>query len=111
MRVPKRILALFTMLLVLTGCGTVRTLEPEKGKVAISFNNKKSYCQSIPRIYSGTAHNFCQLYGEPTRSGHNTAMDFSFWASDTLLCAVTDTLVLPYTVIRQIQDGALQVEH
>ncbi|MDF3125023.1 YceK/YidQ family lipoprotein [Rheinheimera sp. 1928-s] len=111
MRVPIKTLSLFTLLAVLTGCGTMQTLEPEKGKVAISFNDKKSYCQSIPRIYSGTAHNFCQLYGEPTQSGFSTAMYFSFWASDTVLCAVTDTLALPYTVTRQIQEGSLKVVH
>ncbi|EGM77655.1 Protein of unknown function (DUF1375) [Rheinheimera sp. A13L] len=111
MRVPIKTLSLLTLLAVLTGCGTMQTLEPEKGKVAISFNNKKSYCQSIPRIYSGTAHNFCQLYGEPNKNGYSTPMYFSFWAADTVLCAVTDTLALPYTVTRQIQEGSLKVVH
>lgn len=41
MRVPIKTLSLLTLLAVLTGCGTMQTLEPEKGKVAISFNIKK----------------------------------------------------------------------
>lgn len=101
--------SLFPLVFVLTGCGTFQTLAPEKGKVKISYNDRKSYCQSIPRIYSGVAHNFCQLYGEPDRTNYRTAAEFPFWATDTVLCAVTDTLALPYTISRQIQDGSLKV--
>jgi uncharacterized protein YceK len=102
-------LSLFTLIFVLTGCGSVRTLAPDQGKVKISYNDKRSYCQSIPRIYSGVAHNFCQLYGEPDKTSYRTAAEFPFWATDTVLCAVTDTLALPYTVTRQIKDGSLKV--
>lgn len=109
MRQTIHYLSLFLLVFVLTGCGTFQTLAPEKGKVKISYNDKKSYCQSIPRIYSGVAHNFCLLYGEPDRTNYRTAAEFPFWATDTVLCAVTDTLALPYTISRQIQDGSLKV--
>lgn len=102
-------LGLFTLIVALTGCGSVQTLAPDQGKVKISYNDKRSYCQSIPRIYSGVAHNFCQLYGEPDKTSYRTAAEFPFWATDTVLCAVTDTLALPYTVTRQIKDGSLKV--
>ncbi len=109
MRPQIHILSLFMLTLLLVACGTVRTLAPDQGKVSISYNDKKSYCQSIPRVYSGVAHNFCLLYGEPERTGYRTAAEFPFWATDTVLCAVTDTLALPYTVTRQIKDGSLKV--
>lgn len=102
-------LSFFTVAFVLTGCGTVQTLAPEKGKVKISYKDKKSYCQSIPRVYSGVAHNFCQLYGEPDRTSYGTAAQVPFWAIDTMVSAVADTLVLPYTVTRQMQDGSIKV--
>jgi uncharacterized protein YceK len=109
MRQTINYLSLFPLVFVLTGCGTFQTLAPEKGKVKISYNDKKSYCQSIPRIYSGVAHNFCLMYGEPRKTSYTAAADLPVWAIDTMFCAVTDTLALPYTVTRQIKDGALKV--
>jgi len=100
---------IFALVATLTACGTVQTLAPEQGKVKISYNDKKSYCQSIPRIYSGVAHNFCLMYGEPSKTSYTAAADLPVWAIDTMLCAVTDTLALPYTVTRQIKDGPLKV--
>lgn len=99
----------FVLVAALTGCGTVQTLAPDQGKVSISYNDKKSYCQSIPRIYSGVAHNFCLMYGEPSKTSYTAAADLPVWAIDTMLCAVTDTLALPYTVTRQLKDGSLKV--
>lgn len=102
--------SVFALTYILSGCGTLLTLAPEKGKVNISYNDKKSYCQSIPRVYSGVAHNFCLMYGEPNKTSYTTAADLPVWAIDTVFCAVTDTLALPYTLSRQIKDGSLQVE-
>lgn len=102
-------LSLIGLVFTLSACGTVRTLAPEQGNVNISYNDKRSYCQSIPRIYSGVAHNFCQLYGEPDNTSYRTAAEFPFWATDTVLCTVTDTLALRYTITRQIREGSLKV--
>lgn len=102
-------LSLLTLTLFFVGCGTVKTLAPEQGKVSISYQDKHSYCQSITRIYSGVAHNFCQMYGEPNKTSYTTAADVPVWAIDTMLCAVTDTLALPYTISRQLKDGSLKV--
>ncbi|MCA1931326.1 YceK/YidQ family lipoprotein [Rheinheimera sp.] len=102
-------LSLFILLFLLAGCGSVRTLAPDQGKVTISYNDKKSYCQSIPRVYSGVAHNFCLMYGEPSKTSYTAAADLPVWAIDTMLCAVTDTLALPYTISRQVKDGSLKV--
>lgn len=102
-------LSLFTLTLFFVGCGTVKTLAPDQGKVSISYNDKKSYCHSIPRIYSGVSHNLCQMYGEPNKTSYTTAADVPVWAIDTILCAVTDTLALPYTISRQLKDGSLKV--
>ena len=109
MRPQIHIVTLFMLTSLLAACGTVRTLAPDQGKVTISHNNKKSYCKSIPRIYSGVAHNFCLMYGEPNKTSYTTAADVPVWAIDTMLCAVTDTLALPYTISRQVKDGSLKV--
>lgn len=102
-------LSLLAAILLVTACGTVRTIAPDQGKVTISYNDKKSYCQSIPRVYSGVAHNFCLMYGEPSKTSYTAAADLPVWAIDTMLCAVTDTLALPYTISRQVKDGSLKV--
>lgn len=109
MRQTTNYLGFFALFFVLTGCGTFQTLTPENGKVKISYNDKRSYCQSIPRIYSGVSHNLCQMYGEPSKTSYTTAADLPVWAIDTMLCAVTDTLALPYTISRQVNEGSLKV--
>lgn len=102
-------LSLAALVLALGACGTVRTLAPTDGKLKISYNNKKSYCQSIPRVYSGVSHNFCLLYGEPNKTSYTTAAEVPVWAIDTMLCLVTDTLALPYTIGRQVNEGSIKV--
>lgn len=102
-------LSLLLAMLALTACGTLRTLAPTDDKINIGYKDKRSYCQSIPRTYSGVAHNFCMMYGEPDRTSFNTATEFPAWAIDTMLCAVTDTLALPYTLSRQLKDGSIRV--
>ena len=49
------------------------------------------------------------MYGEPNKTSYTTAADVPVWAIDTILCAVTDTLALPYTISRQLKDGSLKV--
>ena len=51
--------------LAISGCATVKTLPPSTTHVDIEYDGKRSYCDSIPRIYSGVAYNLCTLLGEP----------------------------------------------
>lgn len=97
--------------LMFTGCATVKTLNPKDDHVTIYNGSYKSYCSNIPRIYSGVSYDFCMANGEPS-TGRNTGSEINgvpLVAVDAVCSAVADTLVLPYTLIRQINEGNIDV--
>jgi uncharacterized protein YceK len=97
--------------LLCCSCATVKTLDPPGNHVNISHYGKKSYCDDIPRIYSGLAYNFCLMYGEPSRTVNigDSLNGVPFVLLDTVFSAATDTLVLPYTIVTQSQKGSIKV--
>lgn len=93
---------------MLSGCGTLKTLSPADGHVEISYAGSKSYCQTIPRIYSGTFFEVCKLYGEPSYR-ENIIPGLPLFMLDIPLSFIADTLVIPYTIMRQHEDGNIFV--
>lgn len=95
----------------LTGCGTVNTVI--RGDAVASHNLKeiKSYCESIPRVYSGVSYDFCTLHGSPapvhTWQTSNSVPEVFF---DFVISGVLDTVVLPYTIYRQSNDGNIEIQ-
>ena len=89
----------------LTGCGTIKTLNDEKG-AADDLARWQSTCQSIPRVYSGMSYQFCNL-NSPPRSGPHWAV--TPIALDMAASAVVDTIVIPYTGYQQYQRGDIKV--
>lgn len=104
---------LFSMILLLglTACATVTTLPPSTTHVSIEHEGKKSYCQSIPRVYSGFAFNLCKLNGEPSRHENlgSSINSVPFFVIDGAFSLVADTVVLPYTLYTQNQHGSIDV--
>lgn len=98
---------LLMALLTMAGCGTFHTFAPDNGRVQINYMGHKSYCTSIPRIYSGVMYDFCEIYGEPNNEGTDTPKHL--FAFDFMCSAVLDTVILPYTIFRQINDGNIRV--
>ena len=90
--------------LALIGCGTVNTVI--RGDAVASRNLKRSYCKSIPRVYSGVSYDFCTLHGPPAPV-HDTGAAYFFF--DFVPSAVFDTVALPYTIYRQNRDGNIQI--
>ncbi len=96
--------------LLLAGCGTVNTVV--RGDAVASRNLKEigTYCESIPRVYSGVAYDFCTLHGAPAPvhtwqpSDAIPELFFDFVASGVL-----DTIALPYTIYRQSTDGNIEI--
>ena len=106
-----RILIFLITVILLDGCGTLQTLSPTDDHVEISYRGKKSYCETIPRIYSGTFFEVCKLHGEPSYTA-NTGLAIGglpLFIFDIPLSLIMDTLVLPYTTIRQFKDGNIFV--
>lgn len=91
--------------LALTGCGTVATVLQDDAQAAQGLRRQKSYCQSIPRIYSGLAYDFCVLHAPPDPTGILVPLILV----DLALSGVLDTVVLPYTVYRQGMDGNIRI--
>lgn len=91
----------------LSACGTVTTLSGSDQKISSNLSRAESYCESVPRVYSGVAYDVCKLNSRPS----GTAVDLvvGFYLLDGLLSAATDTLVLPYTIIQQSQKGNIQI--
>ncbi len=104
----------FTCLLFLLfccSCATVKTLDPPKNHINISHQGQKSYCEEIPRVYSGLSYNFCLMYGEPSKRVNigSSINGIPTLLIDTIFSTATDTIVLPYTLITQTEKGSIKV--
>lgn len=97
--------ALIAALLALNGCGTVSTVLRDEAAAKNDLRKLKTYCQSIPRIYSGVAFDFCALHAAPDPTG----ILIPFVLVDIVMSGVADTAVLPYTIYRQATDGNLSI--
>ncbi|MBU3017437.1 MULTISPECIES: YceK/YidQ family lipoprotein [Paraglaciecola] len=107
----KRTLAVLFLLFLCHACATVKTLAPKGNHVDIAYYDKKSYCNSIPRVYSGLSHNVCLMYGEPSQT-LNMGDSFNgvpYLLIDSAFSAATDTLLLPYTIYSQATKGSIKV--
>ncbi|MBC3774531.1 YceK/YidQ family lipoprotein [Pseudomonas sp. SWRI99] len=90
---------------VLSGCGSAATVLQDDAEAARDLRKQKTYCQSIPRVYSGLAFDFCVLNAPPDPTGFLAP----FVLLDLPLSAVFDTVALPYTIYRQTTDGNLSI--
>jgi len=98
-------MTLGVFLSVLSGCGSVSTVLQLDADAARNLRKQKTYCQSIPRIYSGLAFDFCILNAPPNPAGFMVPLVLL----DLPLSAAFDTLSLPYTIYRQAADGNLSI--
>ncbi|MDP5142393.1 YceK/YidQ family lipoprotein [Rheinheimera baltica] len=104
-------LLLIAMIVSLSACATVKTLPTTTSHVNIEHHGKRSYCQSIPRIYSGFSYNLCKLHGEPSRQVNlgDSFNNVPFFIIDGTFSLVADTVILPYTLYTQNKHGSIDV--
>lgn len=102
-----KILLVLVSTTALTACGTVTTLSESDQKISSNLSRAESYCESVPRVYSGVAYDVCKLNSKPS----GTAIDLvvGFYLMDGILSAATDTLVLPYTIVQQSRKGSIKI--
>ena len=101
-----KLLPILIMVCTLAGCGTINTVFKDESVAAHNLGRYKTYCNSLPRIYSGAAYDFCILHApEYSPPLHEFTPGTSVVVIDFALSGIFDTAVLPYTIYRQYQDG------
>ncbi len=99
----KRLAILFMATFMLSACGTIRTLG--EGPVALPVPaDDEQTCASISRVYSGVQYDYCYVNYD---DGTNWELfNLLFW--DYPLSFIADTVVLPYTLVRQLISGDIE---
>ena len=98
----------FALPLLLAACGTIQTTYQAERLPSLD-SSRRSYCNSVPSIYAGTAYDLCasalsrpgEVDANAIRAGHMLSLPLS---------AVGDTVLLPYTCMRQLQQGNLPLK-
>ena len=105
MRIP---LILLSMICI-QACGTVTTLSESDQRISSNLTKQDTYCESVPRVYSGVAYDFCKLNSKP--KGTEVDVLVGFYLLDGVVSAASDTLVLPYTIYQQSEKCSIQIAH
>eukprot|EP01133_Synstelium_polycarpum_P000799 gene799-913_t len=103
---------LAAVLVSTTGCGTINTVFRPDAVASQNLKESRSYCENVPRIYSGVIYGFCTLNGAPDTTKEHTrdaSGSLPIFAAELVASGLLDTLVLPYTVYRQNRDGSIEI--
>ena len=92
-----------------TGCASVTTWHYSDDKLATFLQERRTHCESLPRIYSGFHLDFCWLDSEPQRIYGSAPM--ALLMVDGLLSGIADTIALPVTAVRQHEYGDIPLAH
>ncbi|HEY7884629.1 MAG TPA: YceK/YidQ family lipoprotein [Cellvibrionaceae bacterium] len=93
------------VLVFLSGCGTINTTFRGDQVAASHLGSAGTYCNSIPRLYSGIGYDFCLLNARRRNQTFFSAPGMEMLFFDAVLSAALDTLVLPYTLVKQYEHG------
>ena len=72
-------------------------------------SSKLSYCKSLPSVYSGVSYDVCNSFLRKPGEVDDNIMSM-LYIFDMPLSVVVDTILLPYTVVRQITEGNIKVQ-
>jgi len=84
-------------------CGTYKTVVPSSQRKLVQYVESvdNEDCVTIPRVYSGMNYTYCVMCGYTRLTSSHTdvaTIPFDF---------IADTILLPYTIIKQVVDGNL----
>jgi len=106
----KKIVVLL-LVLALTGCGTIHTVILGDDVVKTKMNQIETKCDSIPRVYSGLSYDFCYIHARPVSThGEPPTNSPPLIFFDMVFSGVIDTVLLPYSIYKQTQDGSINVK-
>lgn len=104
------------LVFVCPGCGSLRTLPPGSDyNLRHNERYENTYCDSIPRMYSGVSLDVCLAFIGPPASmqveydKHDIDVFYGYMA-DIVLSFMVDTAALPYTTYRQLNYGRLRLK-
>lgn len=95
--------------LLLSGCGSIITVVRDDSVTSKYLAEGNSYCGAVPKVYSGLMFDFCMLHAAPEDENNYSSSPPIIMVFDMGLSAITDTVLLPYTLIRQHNDGSIEV--
>ena len=88
-------------------CGTVSTVGKNNYDVGSILIKKGSYCNTMPRVYSGVGYNLCKMNSKPTDFG---TILLGLAIVDTVFSAALDSAALPYTIYAQNEYGSFELK-
>jgi uncharacterized protein YceK len=92
----------------LAACGTITTLARNDESIYNHLKNQRTYCESIPRVYSGVAYDFCTLHSNPNNSSYYEGVP-TLILFDIVASAAGDTLALPYSIYAQSKYNSIEL--
>ncbi|PCK08406.1 MAG: YceK/YidQ family lipoprotein [Alteromonadaceae bacterium] len=105
------LLQILAISLSLSACGTLNTVVVDESVTKRKLTKSKTHCNSIPRFYSGVSYDFCLFHAEAsTNPGAHHLNGTPLVAFDFVFSGVADTVVLPYTIYRQVTDGNIEIQ-
>lgn len=96
-------------ILLLSGCGTINTVFRDDEYSGRELRKLNTHCDEIARVYSGVTYNFCQLNAKPASNTDKSGGLLAGVLLDGAISGVLDTVVLPYTLYRQMADGNIVI--
>ena len=108
-----KVIKLFGVLSVvasLGACGTFSSRDISNNAVKIRDYNVKTHCDEISHVYSGIQYDLCILDSDRGATPAKIQMD-PLWVTsiDFVFSAIADTLILPYTLVQQVEYGNIEV--
>lgn len=94
----------------LISCGTVNTVIRGDWVTKRDLNQIETSCETLPRIYSGVSYDICLLRGKPSQMSLWLAPIPQLIFVDIALSGAFDTVIIPYTVYKQISDGNIRLK-
>lgn len=102
-----RYVTVFALSLFIWGCGTVTSLSHSDIELKNKLNQAKTLCAKTTRVYSGISYDFCQIHARESQS--YSAVKTSYYLFDMIPSFIADTLLLPYTIMKQCNRGSIPI--
>lgn len=100
---------LLLAVVLLSGCGSINTVLREDDYAQRELTDLKTRCETIPRVYSGVAYDFCSLNAEYKYGTDTSGPLLAGALLDGVLSGALDTLALPYTLYHQANEGSMTI--